>query len=603
MQTLGHYIGGKEIPGRSGRNGEVFDPNTGEVQAPRVARTAEEVAEAVGGGGCGPAGVGRRNPQRRARVLRRFLDLVEKDMDSLAALLSSEHGKTDRGCQGRHPARPRGRRVRRRRPAPAQGRVHRQRRDRHRRLLDAPAARRGRGHHPVQLPGHDPAVEGAARPSPAATPSSSSPPSGTPPCRCASPSCSLEAGLPDGVLQRRQRRQGGGGRHAGRRPRQGRRLRRLHRRSPQYIYDDRRGERQAGPVLRRRQEPHGRACPTPTWTRPWTPSSAPATARRGSAAWRSRSPCRWARRPPTRWSAKLAERVEGLEVGHSPSRRRLRPARQRRTRSTGSSATSQIGVDEGAELVVDGRGYEGRGLRERLLLGPTLFDNVTPDMKIYQEEIFGPVLSVVRAADFEEALRLPREHEYGNGVADLHPRRRRRPRLHRPGAGRHGRRQRARSRCRSRTTPSAAGSGPASATSTSTVPTPSASTRRPRRSRPAGRRASATAPASSSPPCHERDMTRSTEPEQEDCIATRRATSPPRSSRRTPSSGTGRSTSRSTCCARPASSASAASTSPRSVGGSGAVSRLDAVVIFEAAGDGLPVARGLHLDPQHGRRG
>jgi malonate-semialdehyde dehydrogenase (acetylating)/methylmalonate-semialdehyde dehydrogenase len=77
----------------------------------------------------------------------------------------------------------------------------------------------------------------------------------------------------------------------------------------------------------------------------------------------------------------------------------------------------QTGVDEGAELVVDGRGYMLQGHEGGFFVGPTLFDHVTPTMQSYKEEIFGPVLQIVRAGSFEEALRLPSEHQYGNGVA------------------------------------------------------------------------------------------------------------------------------------------------------------------------------------------
>jgi malonate-semialdehyde dehydrogenase (acetylating)/methylmalonate-semialdehyde dehydrogenase len=77
----------------------------------------------------------------------------------------------------------------------------------------------------------------------------------------------------------------------------------------------------------------------------------------------------------------------------------------------------QTGVDEGAELVVDGRGFTLQGHEQGFFIGPSLFDHVTPDMQAYKEEIFGPVLQMVRAKDFEEALRLPSEHQYGNGVA------------------------------------------------------------------------------------------------------------------------------------------------------------------------------------------
>jgi len=77
----------------------------------------------------------------------------------------------------------------------------------------------------------------------------------------------------------------------------------------------------------------------------------------------------------------------------------------------------RTGVDEGAELVVDGRGLVLQGHERGFFVGPTLFDRVTTDMRAYREEIFGPVLQIVRAPDFETALRLPSDHQYGNGVA------------------------------------------------------------------------------------------------------------------------------------------------------------------------------------------
>ena len=77
----------------------------------------------------------------------------------------------------------------------------------------------------------------------------------------------------------------------------------------------------------------------------------------------------------------------------------------------------EAGVKEGAKLVVDGRGVKVSGHEKGFFLGGCLFDGVTESMRIYKEEIFGPVLCVVRAKDFEEALRLPNEHEFGNGVS------------------------------------------------------------------------------------------------------------------------------------------------------------------------------------------
>lgn len=77
----------------------------------------------------------------------------------------------------------------------------------------------------------------------------------------------------------------------------------------------------------------------------------------------------------------------------------------------------ELGVREGARLLVDGRGFKLQGYENGFYMGPCLFDDVTPGMRIYQEEIFGPVLSVVRAEEFEEGLQLASDHHYGNGVA------------------------------------------------------------------------------------------------------------------------------------------------------------------------------------------
>jgi malonate-semialdehyde dehydrogenase (acetylating)/methylmalonate-semialdehyde dehydrogenase len=77
----------------------------------------------------------------------------------------------------------------------------------------------------------------------------------------------------------------------------------------------------------------------------------------------------------------------------------------------------QMGVDEGAELLLDGRGFRLQGYEKGFFIGPTLFDRVAPEMQSYKDEIFGPVLQIMRAETVEEALRLPSEHQYGNGVA------------------------------------------------------------------------------------------------------------------------------------------------------------------------------------------
>ena len=114
---------------------------------------------------------------------------------------------------------------------------------------------------------------------------------------------------------------------------------------------------------------------------------------------------------------KLIPRVETLKVGPStdPSADfgpMITKAHMEKVRSY-----VDIGVQEGAKLVVDGRDFKMQGYENGFYMGGCLFDEVKTDMRIYKEEIFGPVLSVVRAKDYEDALRLPSDHEYGNGVA------------------------------------------------------------------------------------------------------------------------------------------------------------------------------------------
>ncbi|MGE0622457.1 MAG: CoA-acylating methylmalonate-semialdehyde dehydrogenase [Pseudomonadales bacterium] len=77
----------------------------------------------------------------------------------------------------------------------------------------------------------------------------------------------------------------------------------------------------------------------------------------------------------------------------------------------------QLGIDEGAELVVDGRDFSLQGYEDGFYIGPTLFDRVTRTMKSYQDEIFGPVMQLMRADTLEDAMSLPSQHQYGNGVA------------------------------------------------------------------------------------------------------------------------------------------------------------------------------------------
>jgi malonate-semialdehyde dehydrogenase (acetylating)/methylmalonate-semialdehyde dehydrogenase len=114
---------------------------------------------------------------------------------------------------------------------------------------------------------------------------------------------------------------------------------------------------------------------------------------------------------------KLIPRVESLKVGPSTDPSADFGPVVTKAALDRIKGYVDLGIQEGANLVVDGRGFKMQGYENGFYMGGCLFDNVTSDMRIYKEEIFGPVLSVVRAKDYEEALRLPTEHEYGNGVA------------------------------------------------------------------------------------------------------------------------------------------------------------------------------------------
>ncbi len=115
--------------------------------------------------------------------------------------------------------------------------------------------------------------------------------------------------------------------------------------------------------------------------------------------------------------AKLKPRVESLKIGPATDKdAEMGPVvtKMHRDKILGYIDS---GVEQGASLVVDGRGFKLQGYENGYYVGGTLFDNVTPDMKIYREEIFGPVLSVVRTESFNEAVDLIHGHEYANGTA------------------------------------------------------------------------------------------------------------------------------------------------------------------------------------------
>jgi malonate-semialdehyde dehydrogenase (acetylating)/methylmalonate-semialdehyde dehydrogenase len=113
----------------------------------------------------------------------------------------------------------------------------------------------------------------------------------------------------------------------------------------------------------------------------------------------------------------LAKKVEVLKVGPGMDRKSEMGPLVTKEHLDKVKSYVDLGVKEGAKLVVDGRNIKLQGYENGYYLGGCLFDHVKENMRIYKEEIFGPVLSVVRAKNFEEALSLVNDHEFGNGVA------------------------------------------------------------------------------------------------------------------------------------------------------------------------------------------
>ncbi len=113
----------------------------------------------------------------------------------------------------------------------------------------------------------------------------------------------------------------------------------------------------------------------------------------------------------------LSKKVEALKVGPGSDKKSEMGPLVTQAHLEKVKGYVDIGVKEGAKLVVDGRNLKLQGYEKGFYMGGCLFDQVTKNMRIYKEEIFGPVLSVVRVKNYEEALKLVNDHEFGNGVS------------------------------------------------------------------------------------------------------------------------------------------------------------------------------------------
>ncbi|HLS25703.1 MAG TPA: CoA-acylating methylmalonate-semialdehyde dehydrogenase [Beutenbergiaceae bacterium] len=413
-RDLSHFIGGRHVAGASGRFADVYDPSIGEVQARVPLANADEVAAAISVSEEAQPEWGATNPQARARVLLKFLDLIAKDTESLARTLSKEHGKTLEDAKGDIQ---RGVEV----VEFAVGAPH---------LLkgeystgagggiDVYSMRQPLGVVAGITPFNFPAMIPLWKMGPALAagnafvlkPSERDP---SVPLRIAE--LFLEAGLPEGVLNvvngdkeavdailHDERIKAVG--FVGSTP------------VAQYIYAT------AAASGKRAQcfggaKNHMVIMPDADLDQA---ADALIGAGYGSAGERCMAisvavPVGEATAQALR--GRLIERVKELKVGPSLAEGVDYGPLITREAVERVSTAIQRGVQEGATLLVDGRGLTVPGHENGFYLGPTLFDDVTPEMSIYQEEIFGPVLTVAPAADYEQAVAMVNNNQFGNGVA------------------------------------------------------------------------------------------------------------------------------------------------------------------------------------------
>ncbi len=411
---LHHFVGGKKVPGHSGRFGDVYNPTIGEIGARVPLATEAEVQAAIANAEEAYADWSATSPITRARVMFRFKDLLERNIDELALLLSNEHGKVLSDAKG---SVIRGIEV----VEFACGIPHLLKGEYSDGVsagIDMYSMRRPLGvvagitpfNFPAMVPMWMFSVAIACGNTFILKPSEKDP---SLPLRLAE--LMMEAGAPAGVLNvvngdkeavdalltdpriqavsfvgstpiaryvyataaahgKRVQAMGGAKNHM-------------------VVLPDADMDKAADALIGAGYGSAGERCMAISVAVPVGEDTAEALLER------------------------LRPRVEALKVGPSTD-----PDSE-----MGPLVTQQhldkvrgyvdLGVEEGAELVVDGRGFKAQGYENGFFLGGCLFDRVTADMRIYKEEIFGPVLSMVRAPDFEAALRLPNDHEFGNGVA------------------------------------------------------------------------------------------------------------------------------------------------------------------------------------------
>jgi len=415
MQTIGHFIGGKLVEGTSGRFADVYNPATGEVQAKVALASRAEMDAAVANAAAAQPAWAATNPQRRARVLMRFVDLLHRDMDKLAEALSREHGKTLPDAKGDvirglevaefcigAPHLLKGEFTEGAGPG-----------------IDIYSLRQPLGVAAGITPFNFPAMIPMWKFCPAIAAGNAfilKPSERDPSVPIMLAELMIEAGLPAGILN----------------------VVNGDKESVDAILDD--------PVIQAvgfvgstaiAEYVYSRGCANGKRVQcfggaknhmiimPDADMDQAADALIGAGYGAAGERCMAisvavpvGETTADALMAKLAPRVEALKIGPYTAGDDVDfgPLVTREALARVKGLVDQ-GVKEGAKLVVDGRNFTMQGYENGNFMGGCLFDNVTRDMEIYKTEIFGPVLSVVRAGDYEEALDLAMSHEYGNGTA------------------------------------------------------------------------------------------------------------------------------------------------------------------------------------------
>jgi malonate-semialdehyde dehydrogenase (acetylating)/methylmalonate-semialdehyde dehydrogenase len=413
-KELYHFIGGNRVEGRSGKFGDVFWPMTGEVAARVPLAGKDEVRAAVVNAKAAQPAWGATNPQRRARVLMKFVDLVARDNDKLADCLAREHGKTVADAKGDIQ---RGVEV----AEFACGVPHLTKGEYTEGAgpgIDIYSLRQPLGVVAGITPFNFPAMIPMWKFAPAIACGNAfilKPSERDPGVPLMLAELMIEAGLPPGILNvvngdkdavdailddpdiqavgfvgstpiaeyvyargcasgKRVQCFGGAKNHM-------------------IIMPDADMDQAVDALIGAGYGSAGERCMAVSVAVPVGQKTADALL------------------------DKLVPRVESLKIGPSTSNDAdfgplVTAAHVKKVKDY-----VDIGIKEGAKLRVDGRDFRMQGYEKGFYMGGCLFDDVKPSMRIYKEEIFGPVLSVVRAKDYNEALRLPNDHEYGNGVA------------------------------------------------------------------------------------------------------------------------------------------------------------------------------------------